>query len=124
MDQNHIQEIICKILLLQQKDFPPDQTSCDRPYLGPALPNNTYNTRPVQFYNAYTAKPWAFPYLNGDGEETINVFRIESFEGSCVTVRLLSVNEDGEYTSTNQFVTISFPTIGAICCFDDVYLSL
>ena len=122
MEQNHIQEIICKILLLQQQEFDPDLTSCDRPFLGPVTPSNIYNTRPVQLYNAYTAEAWSFTTTDG---ATSNIFRIESTEPNTVTVRLLTLDPTTSgYTNTNQFATINTSTIGAIRCLADTYIAL
>ena len=126
MEPNYIQEIICKIIMLQKQDFNPDLSGCDRPFLGPTTTNTVYNTRPIQFYNAYTAEPWSFSYPSGDATATSNVFRIESSEDNTVTVRLLAEDETttGSYTNTNQFVTIRLSTIGAVRCLPDVFVTL
>lgn len=119
----HILEIINKILLLQKQDFDDDLVGCDRPFLGPSVISTTYNTRPIQLYNKYTANPWSFTV---DGTETTSdIFRIEDIEQCSVTVRLLIRNEEtSEYTNTNQFVTIDLSTVGAIRCFADAFITL
>ena len=124
MEQNYIQEIICKILVLQNQEFNPDANGCDRPVLGPAATPSAYNTRPVQLFNRYTAEPWTFSYTSGEVTSTIDTFRIEAMEDNTVTVRLLSGDATSGYTSTNQFVTIHLSTIGAIRCFPDVFITL
>ena len=119
----HILEIINKILLLQKQDFDDDLVGCDRPFLGPSAISTTYNTRPIQLYNKYTANPWSFT-VNGT-ETTSNIFRIEDIEQCSVTVRLLTSNDEtGEYTNTNQFVTIDLSSVGAIRCFADTFITL
>ena len=124
MDQNYIQDILCKILVLQNQEFNPDANGCDRPFLGPSTAPSNYNTRPIQLYNRYTADPWTFSY-EGDTETiTSSIFRVEALEDQTVTVRLLAIGTDGTYTSTNQFVTIHLSTIGAIRCLPDVYIAL
>jgi len=124
METNAIQEIICKILMLQRQDFDSD-TGCDRPFLGPSPVNTSYNTRPVQLYNSYQGTPWSFSYTSGDATATSDVFRIESCEDNSVTVRLLAEDATtGTYTNTNQFVTVRLSTIGAIRCFADTFVTL
>lgn len=119
----HILEIINKILLLQKQDFDDDLVGCDRPFLGPSTISNTYNTRPIQLYNRYTANPWSFTV---DGTDTTSdIFRIEDIDQCSVTVRLLTRDATtGLYTNTNQFVTIDLTSVGAIRCFADIFVTL
>ena len=119
----HILEIINKILLLQKQDFDDDLVGCDRPFLGPSTISNTYNTRPIQLYNRYTADPWSFIV---DGTDTTSdIFRIEDIDQCSVTVRLLTRDATtGVYTNTNQFVTIDLTSVGAIRCFADIFVTL
>ena len=121
----HILEIINKILLLQKQDFDDDIIGCDRPFLGPTPSNAIYNTRPIMIYNKYTALPWSFTNPLVDPNTEYNIFRLEEAEQGSITVRLLSYStETGQYTSTNQFITIDIDTIGAIRCLPDTYISL
>lgn len=123
-ESQSIIEILNKILLLQRQEICNDNVACDRPFLG-QLNNLTYNTRPIELYNSYTAEPWAFNYTVDDTEQTSNIFRIESINDCCVTLRLLALNQTtSEYTNTNQFVTINLNTIGALRCFPDTFISL
>ncbi len=125
MEQNYIQDIICKILMLQRQDFDSDLNGCDRPFLGPTISNSIYNTRPVQLYNRYTAEAWSISYTVDGVVTTSNVFRIEACEGDAVTVRLLVPDESvGGYANTNQFATILLSTVGAIRCLPDTYIAL
>ena len=120
---SYIDEIVCRILELQGQDFNND-LGCDRPFLGPNNNNTTYNTRPVQLYNRYTAQPWSFNYTSGGTTSTTNTFRIENVEQCSVTVRLLAGDETAGFTNTNQFATIDLNSVGAIRCFADVYVAL
>lgn len=123
---SYIDEIICRILELQGQDFNND-LGCDRPFLGPNNNNSSYNTRPIQLYNRYTAQPWAFNYTaTGGGTSSSNTFRVENIEQCSVTVRLLAGEgtEESPYTNTNQFATIDLSSVGAIRCFADVYIAL
>ena len=124
MNSNYIVEILGKILVLQRQDFDDDLVGCDRPFLGPNCNNISYNTRPVQLFNAYTSDPWQFTYTTENGSGTTNIFRVESMEQGTTTVRLLAPSTDGTYNNTNQFVTIDTSTIGAIRCLPDTYVSL
>lgn len=125
MENNYIHEIICKILMLQHQDFDSDLSSCDKPFLGPSIPNSVYNTRPIQLYNSYTATPWSFSYTSDGTTSTSDIFRIESCDTGTVTVRLLSYDvASNTYTNLNQFVTIRFDTIGAIRCLPDTFITL
>ena len=125
MNNNYIQEIICKIISLQQQEFDNDISNCERPFLGPPINNNIYNTRPVQLYNSYQASPWEFNYQSGETESTSNIFRLEAMNNDSVTIRLLSLDtETSTYTDTNTFATVSLNTIGAIKCFPDTYIDL
>lgn len=119
----YIEEIICRILELQGEDLD-SELGCDRPFLGPNASNNAYNTRPIQLYNRYTAEPWSFDYSSGDTSGTSNIFRIENIEQCCVTVRLLAGDGSSGFTNTNQFATIDLCSIGAIRCFNDVFVTL
>lgn len=121
---SYIDEIICRILELQGQEYD-NNLGCDRPFLGPNGNNTAYNTRPVQLYNRYTAQPWAFNYTLNDTTSSTNTFRVESLEQCSVTVRLLAEDATtGTYTNTNQFATIDLTSVGAIRCFEDVYITL
>ena len=121
---SHINEIICRILELQDQDFSND-LGCDRPFLGPNNNTLAFNTRPIQLYNRYTGQPWAFNYTAGGVTSSTNTFRIENVEQCSVTVRLLAGDETtGVYTNTGQFATIDLSSVGAIRCFADVYIAL
>ena len=127
MNQNcptPLQETLQKILLLQQQQTFSDTAGCDRPFLGP-LNTFNYHTRPVQLYNSYTATPWSFSYTLNGTTATTDIFRIEDLEQNFVTLRLLALDATtGEYTNTNQFVTLDLATVGAIRCQPDTFITL
>lgn len=123
---SYIPEIICRILELQGQDYNND-LGCDRPFLGPNNNNTSYNTRPIQLYNSYTAQPWSFNYTTSAGATAAsNTFRVENMEQCSVTVRILAGDgtTDSPYTNTNQFATINLCSVGAIRCFADQYIAL
>lgn len=122
-----ISDILKKILLLQKQDFGCDNfVGCDKPFLGPITPSICYNTRPFQLYICCNGQPWSFNYTSSSGtESTSNILRIESIDDCCCTCRILeSDTETGQYTNTNQFVTIDLHCCGAIHCLTDTYVDL
>ena len=130
-DNNHclscLYDILKKIVLLQKQDFDFDNfTGCDKPFLGPLITNNYYNTRPIQLYVGATGVPWSFNYTLSDGTEgTSDILRVESLDDCCCTCRILYTNlENNQVLSTDQFVTIDLHSCGAIRCFSDTYVAL
>ena len=122
---NYIVEVVNKILLLQRQDFDGDLVGCDRQFLGPSTTAVSYNTRPIQLFNRYTASPWTFSYTTGTTSGTTDIFRIEDIDQCSVTLRLLIYDAEGDtYTSTNQFVILDLSTVGAIRCFADTFINL
>lgn len=122
-----ISDILKKILLLQKQDYGCDNfVGCDKPFLGPITPSICYNTRPFQLYICCNGQPWSFNYTSSSGtESTSNILRIESIDDCCCTCRILeSDTETGQYTNTNQFVTIDLHCCGAIHCLTDTYVDL
>ena len=86
--------------------------SCTRPFLGETNNNTCFNTRLVTFYrcdNTLVTLPYT---LNGVAGNT-TVFRVENVNDNSVTVLLLALDDDGNYTNTNTFATIN---LGCIEC--------
>lgn len=122
-----ISDILEKILVLQKKNFSCESfVGCDKPFLGPVSNTICYNTRPIQLYNCCNGSPWSFNYTSPEGTEAVsNVLRVEALDECCCTCRILSTDATtGEYTSTNEFVTIDLKCCGAIRCFADTYIDL
>ena len=120
-------DLLQKIIVLQKQDFDNDNfVGCDKPFLGPALTNICYNTRPIQLFICCNGQPWSFEYTLADGTTgTSDVFRVEALDDCCCTCRLLYLNADtNQYVSTGQFVTIDLNCCGAIRCFSDTYIDL
>ncbi len=114
------------IISIQKQDITNcNYSGCDKPYLGPTPNSRCYNTRPINLYNCQTGDLWSINYTLDDGTtSTSNVFRCESIDDCCLTCRILISNEDGTYTSTNQFFTINLNCVCAVKCLDDVFISL
>ena len=96
--------------------------SCSRP-LGIGSNISYFNTRPVMFFSCDTTQLNITYYVNGT-PNTSNVFRIEDVNDSCVTVRLLTTNTDGNIISTNETAIININCICAIKCLGDISLDL
>ena len=121
-----ISELLRKIALLQQKDFNNEcYSGCNKPFLGPTPSSICYNTRPIMLYNCCTGTPWSFTYTTDTGEETSNVFRVETVDDCCCTCRILASNtEDNTYTGTTEFFTIDLSCVGAVRCLPDISIDL
>ena len=68
----------------------------------------------------------SYAFFNYVRTGSSNVLRIESLDDCCCTCRILypSTSEEGQYLSTNQFVTIDLNCCGAIRCLNDTYVDL
>ena len=120
-------DILKKILILQKQNFDCDNyIGCDKPFLGPAISNVCYNTRPIQLFICCSGTPWTFDYTLADGTSgTSNVLRVESLDDCCCTCRILAFDStSSSYLNTNEFVTIDLKCCGAIRCLSDVYIDL
>ncbi len=123
---NCIGDILRKIVVLQKQDYENDvHSGCDKPYLGPTCNFVCYNTRPITLFNCCTGLTWSFPYTINNIENTSSVFRVESVDENCCTCRILYLNPDtNQYSSTNEFFTISLDCVGAIKCLTDTFVDL
>ena len=121
-----LNELLKKILCLQKQDFDDNKgsTGCDKPYLGPVCNFVCYNTRPLMLFNCSTGKPWSFPYVIDNIEKESTVFRIEAIDDCCATFRILYLNNENKYVSTNQFFTINLACVGAVKCLEDTYVEI
>ncbi len=120
-ERNHLLDILILINNLQRSvvNNIDNNNSCTKPILGP-VNNLIYNTRPVSFYlcNGQELS------IEGDNDIASVVFRVENVNNSCVTVRLLNIDEQNNITSTNEFATINIDCIAALRCLSDVSLIL
>jgi len=91
--------------------------TCSRPFLGNNLNNTIYNTRPISIYN----KNNELLTITTDSGDT-SFFRIENINNNCCTLRGI-INNNGVYTSTNNFITIKINCICVIRCYPDVQIS-
>lgn len=99
---------------------------CDKPFLGPTPVVQCYNTRPVNLYSCCTGDIWTLPFTNDGVTGTSSIFRIESIERSCVTLRILTASpaptDISPYVATDSYFTIDLNCVSAIKCLPDVYV--
>lgn len=123
---NCMADILKVILILQQSVEGSDACleTCDRGFLGQQCCPVCYNTRPITLYTCCgSATPLAMPISKSPNETTTsNVFRLEKLDDCCATCRVLIVNEDNTYTSTNSFFTINLDCLCVIRCLDDTFI--
>ena len=115
-------EVLEKIIVLQQNADIEDCTlGCAKPFLGNNV-NQCLNTRPISLYCCCADNRWTFPAnVNGCVVEC-DVFRIESLNDCCATVRCLVRSEMGgneTYTATEDFAIIDLNCVSALKCFAD-----
>ena len=123
---NCIADILKVILILQQSagQFDSCLDTCDRGFLGQQCCPTCYNTRPITLYTCGSnGIPLSMPISKNPTEEnTSNIFRVEKLDDCCATCRVLVVNSDNTYTSTNSFFTINLDCLCAIRCLDDTFI--
>ena len=121
-----IADILKVILILQEGATKMDSCleTCDRGFLGQQCCPTAYNTRPIVLYTCgANSVPFSAPISKSPSETaTSNVFRVEKLDDCCCTCRVLVVNDDNTYTSTNSFFTIDLECVCAIRCLDDVFI--
>ena len=119
-------DILKVILILQQSAEDADSCldTCDRGFLGQQCCPVCYNTRPITLFTCCgSTTPLAMPISKSPTETvTSNVFRLEKLDGCCATCRVLIVNSDNTYTSTNSFFTINLDCLCVIRCLDDTFI--
>ena len=121
--ENHLLDILILIDKLQKRSSrQDDDLSCTRPFLGANI-SIIYNTRPVVFYLCNNQE-LSVEYVDEGVTLSSSTFRVEKITDKCVTVRLLSIAEDGTISPTNQYATVNIDCIAAIRCLADIYLTL
>ncbi len=123
---NCIADILKVILILQEGANQIDSCleTCDRGFLGQQCCPNSYNTRPIVLYLCgANSVPFSVPISKSPTETTMSsVFRVEKIDDCCATCRVLVVNGENEYISTNSFFTINLDCVCCIRCLDDTYI--
>ena len=92
---------------------------CTRPFLGPIVNNICYNTRVITLYKR-NGEIFEATYTDQDGNlNTSSLFRVSDVHHDCCTLLILNEN-NGEYISTGEYVTVNIGCICAIKCLEDV----
>lgn len=91
--------------------------SCTRPFLGPSINGCCYNTRVITLYNK-AGDLFTTDYLDNGNFSNSSTFRVQKVDDNCCTLLILS-NENGEFVSTKQTITIKLSCICAIKCLGD-----
>jgi len=106
--------------------------SCTKPYLGSYTNIESYNTRPVTFYDCQNnLLSVEYTTIINDEIETLtsSIFRIEKVQNSVALVKILRENPnkaiiDRPYISTNQTASINLNCVCAIKCLPDTIIDL
>ena len=124
---NCIADILKVILILQHgaNGNDPCLETCDRGFLGQQCCPACYNTRPITLYTCCGGNnvSLSMPISKSPTETvTSNIFRIEKIDDCCATFRVLTINENNTYSSTNSFFTINLDCLCIIRCLDDTFI--
>lgn len=119
-----IKNLLKLILVLQNNsvNISCGSNDCCKPFLGPSLSTDCYNTRVVTLYTKDGS------LFNGtfDDENVTSespYFRIQDIQDNCCTLMVLNyVNES--FIPTRRTVVINIGCICAVKCIDDVRLAL
>ena len=100
------------------------EEGCSKPFLGPTVLQNVYNTRPI---NLYTENGDLLTINYGDNK-TSSVFRVECVNGCCAKLRLLGDNtttkDTTTYTNTGEFITVNLKKMSIVSCLNDIELNI
>ena len=122
---NCIAEILNVILMLQRNACGDEcLDTCDRGFLACGATTLNCNTRPITLYTCGCCNtPFAMPISRDPAETTTStIFRVEKLDGNCATFRVLVLNDDGTYTSTNSFFTMNLDCYCVIRCLNDTFV--
>ncbi len=110
-------KLICVLQDNSQNVFCLDE-GCTKPFLGPTLNSDCYNTRVITLYNK-RGEIFTTDYLVDGDVRSSSTFRVQSVNDECCKLLILE-EENGEYNSTRQTITINLGCICAIKCLNDV----
>ena len=84
--------------------------------------NTNYNTRIISIYKK-DGTIFNTNYLLNNQSQNSNIFRIQELKNNCLTLLILS-NQNSNYYSTNQYITLDISCIAAIRCLKDININL
>lgn len=99
-------------------------SGCTKPFLGNSINCLCYNTRVVQLYRCNGSLIESTFVDEANTSLSSNLYRVMSVNNNCCTLLILNYdNENDNYTSTCQFITINLDCIGAVRCIRDVTIN-
>ena len=121
---NCLRNLLKFILLLQNNsckiyDY---EDKCSKPFLGPSMLQETYNTRVINLYTK-NGKLFESTFYSNNVLSYSSYFRINSIDNDCCTLLILYDN-NGEFQSTKETIKVKLCCIGAIKCIGDVNINL
>lgn len=119
-----IKNLLRLILVLQNNstDISCMMDDCTKPFLGPSISKDCYNTRVITLY---TKDGSLLESIFHDCNELKRspYFRIQEIDDECCTLLILD-NIDGKFISTRQTTVVRLSCICAVKCIDDVSINL
>ena len=119
-----IKNLLKLILVLQNNSINVScgSNDCCKPFLGPSLSIDCYNTRVITLY-AKDGSLINSPFNNENSDGESSYFRIQDINEDCCTLLILNY-VNGEFVSTRNTITINIGCICAVKCIDDIRILL
>ena len=96
-------------------------SGCSKPFLGNNINCLCYNTRVIQLYRCNGSLIETNFNDEANTNLSSNLYRVMSVNNNCCTLLILYYNnENDNYTSTHEYITINLDCIGAVRCIRDV----
>lgn len=119
-----IRNLLKLILVLQNNsmDISCGSNDCSKPFLGPSLSIDCYNTRVITLYMKDGS---LFNGTFNDGNTLIEspYFRIQDIDNDCCTLMILNY-VDGAFIPTRRTIVVNIGCICAIKCIEDIRITL
>ena len=121
---NCIKNLLKFICVLQQNstELTFSSTNCTKPFLGPSILNECYNTRVLTLYTK-DGNLFESTFYDTGKLRNSPYFRVQDITDDCCTLLILD-NIDGVFISTKQTVVVRLSCICAVKCITDVSVSL
>ena len=119
-----IRNLLKLILVLQNNsiNISCGSNDCCKPFLGPSMSFDCYNTRVITLYTK-DGSLINSTFDNENGTSESSYFRIQDINDDCCTLMVLNY-VDGEFITTRNTIVINIGCICAVKCIDDVRIVL